>query len=129
MSISVGITEIRKSFGQTHALKGVSLTIAAGSIHGLLGPNGSGKSTLIRILTGIERADRGTVAIDGAVQRSLRPAKARALGIELVPQELALIPLVKVWENIVLGDEPGRFVLSRKQGRAMARQVLDQLGL
>lgn len=129
MSISVAIREIRKSFGQTHALKGVSMTIEAGSIHGLLGPNGSGKSTLIRVLTGIERADRGAIAIEGAVQRGLNPARARALGIELVPQELALVPLVKVWENIVLGDEPGRFVVSRQQGRRVARAVLDELGL
>lgn len=87
MSISVAIRDLSKSFGQTQALKSVSVDIAAGTIHGLLGPNGSGKSTLIRVLTGIERADGGAVEIDGVSQRGLRPAKSRALGIEFAPQE------------------------------------------
>jgi ABC-type sugar transport system ATPase subunit len=129
MSISVAIRDLSKSFGQTHALRGVSLDVAAGSIHGLLGPNGSGKSTLIRVLTGIERPGSGTVEIDGAAQRGLNTHKSRSLGIEFVPQELALIPLVKVWENIVLGDEPNRPFLFKQRGRQVARQVLDDLGL
>jgi ABC-type sugar transport system ATPase subunit len=129
MSIAIAVKAISKSFGQTHALKGVTLDVAAGAIHGLLGPNGSGKSTLIKILAGIERAGAGSVEIDGVAQRGMSPSRARALGIELVPQELALVPLVKVWENIILGDEPGRFVLSKREGRSMARRVLDELGL
>ena len=129
MSLSVGVRDLTKSFGQTHALRGVSLDIVAGSIHGLLGPNGSGKSTLIRVLTGIERASGGAVRFDGVEQRALNPAKSRAMGIEFVPQELALIPLVKVWENIVLGDEPDRPFLFKQRGREVTRRVLDELGL
>ena len=129
MSISIAVRELSKSFGQTHALKGVSLDVAPGTIHGLLGPNGSGKSTLIRVLTGIERPGAGAIEIDGLAQRGLRPARCRALGIEFVPQELALIPNVKVWENIVLGDEPNRPLLLKQPGRAVARRVLDELGL
>jgi len=129
VSISVAIHDLSKSFGQTHALRGVSLTVAPGSVHGLLGPNGSGKSTLIRVLTGIERAGGGSVEIDGAEQRGMRPARSRALGIEFVPQELALVPYVKVWENVVLGDEPSRPLMLKQTGRRVARQVLDELGL
>ena len=92
MSISVTIVDARKSFGQTHALRGVSLNIATGSVHALLGPNGSGKSTLIRILAGIEQPGGGEIAIGGAVQRGLTPMRAPALGIELAPQEPSLVP-------------------------------------
>lgn len=129
MSVSIGMRNITKTFGQTQALRDVSVEIAAGAIHGLIGPNGSGKSTLIRTLTGLECPDAGTITVDGAGQRSLRPAQARGLGIELVPQELALVPSFKVWENIILGDEPGGFRLSRAAGRGVARVVLDELGL
>jgi ABC-type sugar transport system ATPase subunit len=129
VSISVSTSQIQKSFGQTHALKGVSFDLESGSIHGLLGPNGSGKSTLIRILTGIEQPDAGAIVIDGEAQRGLNPARSRALGIEFVPQELALVPLVKVWENILLGDEPNRYVVRKQEGRRIARAVLDELGL
>jgi ABC-type sugar transport system ATPase subunit len=129
MSVSVEIRDLAKSFGQTHALKGVSLDIAAGSVQGLIGPNGSGKSTLIRSLTGLERPDGGTITLAGSRHREIHPAQARGAGIELVPQELALVPLVKVWENIILGNEPSRFGLSKTAGRKVARQVLDELGL
>jgi ribose transport system ATP-binding protein len=129
LSVSIAIRDLSKSFGQTQALSGVSMDIAPGTIHGLLGPNGSGKSTLIRVLTGIERPGGGEVEIAGVAQRGLRPGKSRALGVEFVPQELALIPFVKVWENIVLGDEPNRPFLLKQRARAVARRVLDELGL
>jgi ABC-type sugar transport system ATPase subunit len=129
MPVVVGMKDVAKSFGQTKALKGVSVEIAAGSVHGLIGPNGSGKSTLIRVMTGLQRPDDGTIAIDGVAHRNITPKQARGFGLELVPQELALVPLFKVWENIVLGDEPGGFRLSKSAGREVARQVLDELGL
>src|ERR1700678_727300 len=93
MSVSVEMREVAKSFGQTRALKGVSMDIAAGSVHGLIGPNGSGKSTLIRLLTGLERPDSGTITLAGSTHREIHPGQARRVGIELVPQELALVPL------------------------------------
>jgi ABC-type sugar transport system ATPase subunit len=129
MSVSIVMRNIAKSFGQTQALRGVSVDIAAGSLQGLIGPNGSGKSTLIRILTGLERPDGGTITLDDASHRQIQPAQARGFGIELVPQELALVPSFKVWENIILGDEPEGLRLSKSTGRSVARAVLDELGL
>jgi ABC-type sugar transport system ATPase subunit len=129
MSVSIGMRNIAKSYGQTQALRGVSVDIAAGSMHGLIGPNGSGKSTLIRVLTGLEWPDSGTITVEGVSHAQLQPAQARGLGIELVPQELALVPNFKVWENVILGDEPDGFRLSKPAGRKVARAVLDELGL
>src|ERR1700739_4678932 len=109
----VAAQDISKSFGLTRALDGVSLSVAPGFVHGLIGPNGSGKSTLVRILTGMETPDRGKIVVDGAPQPHLAAGRARALGVELVPQELALVPVFKVWENIVLGAETNGFRLSK----------------
>jgi ribose transport system ATP-binding protein len=125
----VAAQEISKSFGLTRALDGVSLSVAPGLVHGLVGPNGSGKSTLIRMLTGMETPDRGNIVVDGAMQPHWTAGQARALGVELVPQELALVPVFKVWENIVLGAETHGFRMSKSDDRAKARAVLDELGL
>jgi ABC-type sugar transport system ATPase subunit len=125
----VAVQDISKSFGLTRALDGVSLSVAPGSVHGLIGPNGSGKSTLVRMLTGMETPDRGNIVMDGAAQPHWTSGQARALGVELVPQELALVPVFKVWENIVLGAETNGFRLSKSDARAKARAVLDELGL
>src|SRR5580693_364849 len=125
----VAAQDISKSFGLTRALDGVSLSVAPGSVHGLIGPNGSGKSTLVRMLTGMETPDRGNIVMDGAAQPHWTSGQARALGVELVPQELALVPVFKVWENIVLGAETNGFQLSKSDARAKARAVLDELGL
>src|SRR6202045_2841293 len=121
--------DLSRSFGLTRALDGVSLSVAPGSVHGLIGPNGSGKSTLVRMLTGMEMPDRGNIVVDGAAQQHWTTGQARALGVELVPQELALVPVFKVWENIVLGADAHGFRLSKSDDRAKARAVLDELGL
>jgi ABC-type sugar transport system ATPase subunit len=129
MNQIVAVEGLSKSFGLTRALDDVSVAVARGTAHGFIGPNGSGKSTLIRILAGLERPDRGQVMIDGAPQATFNGAAARKAGIELSPQELALVPSFKVWENIVLGSEPNSIRVSRSESRATARKVLDELGL
>ena len=123
------VRNLSRSFGRTRALDQVSVAISPGAVHGFIGPNGSGKSTLIRMITGLERADVGEIFVGGEPQPRLTAAGARRLGIELVPQELALVPLFKVWENIVLGGEDNAIRLSKADARAKARAVLDELGL
>src|SRR5579863_3694241 len=129
MNQIVAVEGLSKSFGLTRALDDVSVAVGRGTAHGFIGPNGSGKSTLIRVLAGLERPDRGQVMVDGAPQAAFNSAAARKAGIELSPQELALIPSFKVWENIVLGSEPNSIRVSRSESRATARKVLDDLGL
>jgi polyether ionophore transport system ATP-binding protein len=67
MTAAIEVAGLRKSFGQTRALDGLDLTVAAGEVHGFLGPNGAGKTTTIRILLGLLRADGGTAALLGDV--------------------------------------------------------------
>jgi ribose transport system ATP-binding protein/rhamnose transport system ATP-binding protein len=94
---------IFKAYGGAQALKGVSLTIDAGEVHGLVGANGAGKSTLIRILAGLSHADAGEVLVDGNAVAVANPAQATDLGMNFIHQELAFVPGMTVIENIMLG--------------------------
>lgn len=95
--------DIRKAYGGAKALKGVSLTLRAGEVHGLVGANGAGKSTLIRILAGLAQADAGDVLVDGDSVAIATPAQATDLGMNFIHQELAFVPSMTVLENIMLG--------------------------
>jgi len=97
---AIGVT---KSYGGVQALKGVSLSLEAGRVHGLVGANGAGKSTLIRVLAGLTRPDAGEVRIDGAPVAIASPQDATALGLGFIHQELAFVPGMTVLENIMLG--------------------------
>ena len=76
-----------------------------------MGDNGAGKSTLVRIISGVEQPDRGTIWFDGEVVPRLTPRSARTLGIETVHQHLALCDNLSGIENVMLGREPVRFRL------------------
>lgn len=105
----VALRDLRKSFGPTVALGGVELEAGRGEIHAVLGENGAGKSTLMKVLAGVVAPDSGTVSIDGAPWHPRGPADARALGLAMVHQELALCPHLDVAANVALGIEPTRF--------------------
>lgn len=129
MSISLKIRQATKSYGLTRALRGVDVDIEPGKAHGLIGPNGSGKSTLVWAITGKIKLNKGEFEINGESISRMTPAICAKYGIELIPQELALVQSFDVWENIVLGAEPSRGRLPKQVGRRIAREVLDELGL
>ena len=91
---------ICKTFGAVRALDDVSLTVAAGEVHGLLGANGAGKSTLIGVLSGAVRPDSGRLTIAGRDVPVGSLAEARRAGLVVVHQELMLFPDRSVEENI-----------------------------
>ncbi len=95
-------------FGGVVALDEVSLGVAAGRVTCLLGENGAGKSTVIGILSGVLRPTAGEVLLDGRAVTLASPREAHALGIATVYQTLALVPLMAVWRNFFLGEEPTR---------------------
>jgi multiple sugar transport system ATP-binding protein len=95
----VVLADIKKSFGSTPVLKGVSLDIAAGEFLTLVGPSGCGKSTLLRILAGLELQDSGTVSIGGRVVDGLRP---KARDVAMVFQSYALYPHMTVERNMAV---------------------------
>ncbi len=117
---------IEKSFGPVSVLRGVTMSVAAGEVHALLGENGAGKSTLMRILLGVETADRGAMELGAETYRPRTPRDARARGVVMVPQERTLCLDLTVEENVVLGLEPtqGGF-LQRRAARAVAERAMQ----
>jgi ABC-type sugar transport system ATPase subunit len=97
---------IRKSFGAVDVLHGVDLSVEAGEVVGLVGDNGAGKSTLMKTITGIYRADAGSIELDGKDILPLDPGQRRELGIEMIYQDLSLAKQQDVAANIFLGREP-----------------------
>ena len=91
---AIAINNVRKSFGETEALKGVSFDIQRGEFFGLLGPNGAGKSTLIHIIAGLTRATDGQVSVLGNDVVSAYRLARKSLGV--VPQELVYDPFFPV---------------------------------
>ena len=126
---------ITKSFGAIQVLNGVDLEIAAGTVTGLVGDNGAGKSTLMKAITGIYTIDAGEVSFDGSPVTGLAPGARRALGIEMIYQDLALAKQQDVAENIFLGREPVKWLFGILPGYvdkakmdAEARRMIDRLG-
>ena len=117
---------IAKSFAGVRALAGVSFDLRPGEVHALVGENGAGKSTLIRILTGAEAADSGTLTVGGREISRLNPAIARALGIAAIYQQPTLFPDLTVAENIALSLETWR-VWRRVDWRLRTTRAADLL--
>ena len=120
------MTGVTKAFAGVPALRGASIDVRAGEVHGLVGENGAGKSTLIKILAGIYDRDGGEVVIDGVDAARLTPADAHRAGIRFVHQELQLVPDMTVAENVWLGNEQSAGGVLR--GRAMRARVDEVLG-
>lgn len=98
-----------KRYGHVTAVDDVSVAVRAGEVLGLLGDNGAGKSTLVSMLSGVQQPDSGHIAVHGEPVSIDSPAKAQALGIATVFQDLALVPQRSVAANLFLGREPRKF--------------------
>lgn len=122
---------VRKNFGTVEALRGVTFSIEAGSVVGLVGDNGAGKSTLMKCITGIYKADSGAIRfLDHAISRA-DPGETRERGIEMIYQDLALAPQQDVAANIFLGREPtkGPFgTIDKARIEREAEAMIQRLG-
>ncbi|MBV8363499.1 MAG: sugar ABC transporter ATP-binding protein, partial [Candidatus Eremiobacteraeota bacterium] len=121
---------IGKTFPGVHALDDVTLTLERGEVLALVGENGAGKSTLMKILSGAQPADSGSIAIDGREMQIGNPRDAERLGIGMIYQEFNLVPALDAIENITLGDEPRSGIfLDRKKALDETSAVLGELGI
>ena len=128
-TVLLSMAKIEKSFPGVHALKGVDLELRASEIHVLLGENGAGKSTLIKILSGAERMDDGSIYINGELTNIRSPLHAKELGICTVYQEFMLVPQLTVAENIHLGIKvTSNGIVDWKKINRNAQEVIDRLG-
>ncbi|WP_406690271.1 sugar ABC transporter ATP-binding protein [Saccharopolyspora sp. ID03-671] len=126
----VVVSGVTKHYQGVRALTDADLSIAPGEIRALLGRNGAGKSTLIRALSGVERADRGTIAVRGEELGDGGVRRATELGISTVHQELSLVSELSVAENLYLGRWPRRGgAVDFAAMRAGASEVFARLGL
>ena len=139
MAALVQIDNVRKSFGQFEALRGVSLEIAEGEVVCIIGPSGSGKSTLLRCINNLESIDGGLIRIGGDIvgyrlaNGRLHPLSDREVArqrarIGMVFQQFNLFPHKTVLENIIEGPLIVKG-LSRAQAEADARKLLERVGL
>jgi len=121
--VTMALQGIRKSYGETRALRGVTLEIRGGEILGIAGPNGAGKSTLMRVLAGEDERDEGEILVDGAAWRTGDPRDR----VAVVHQEPQLWPNLTVAQNMVVGREPGGWSFPGLPGDD--REVLSGLGI
>jgi monosaccharide-transporting ATPase len=121
---------IYKSFPGVQALEDVDFTLKRGEIHALVGENGAGKSTLIKILTGVEQPNTGTITVDQQIISIRSPQHAQGLGISTVYQEVNLCPNLTIAENIMIGREPMKWgSIDWKTMNIRARQILKGLDI
>jgi ribose transport system ATP-binding protein len=113
------VADVHKIYSSgTHALRGVSLAVRPGSVHGLIGANGAGKSTLIRIMSGVETATSGTVSWQGEPVSWTTPSQALAAGMAAVQQHTPLVSTLSVLDNIFLGRKDSiRWDAARREGQ------------
>ncbi|MEN8838599.1 MAG: ABC transporter ATP-binding protein [Celeribacter marinus] len=122
--LAIELRGISKAFGPVQANKDISISVAKGTIHGIIGENGAGKSTLMSILYGFYKADAGTVLIDGKEVMITDSQAAIAAGIGMVFQHFKLVENFTVLENVILGAEEGGLL---RPSLAKARNLLKQL--
>lgn len=121
---AIELIGIDKKFGAVHANKNINLTVAKGSIHGIIGENGAGKSTLMSILYGFYQADQGSIQISGKPITIKDSQAAIASGIGMVHQHFMLVENFTVLENMMLGAEGGALL---GKGTDAARAALKKL--
>lgn len=129
-NVIVRMKNINKTFGAVQALINAEFTLLKGEVHALLGENGAGKSTLIKVLTGVEHRDSGTVYLGDKETNPKHPFDAQNLGISTVYQEVNLSPNLSVAENIFIGRQPTkRKFISWKTLNQRAKEVLENFDL
>ncbi|EIG57287.1 multiple monosaccharide ABC transporter ATP-binding protein [Bradyrhizobium sp. WSM1253] len=132
MTAMLEMRNVSKSFSGVQALRDVNFLVEAGQIHALVGENGAGKSTLMKVLSGVYPAGsyEGTIIFDGEERRFRDINDSEALGIIIIHQELALIPLMSIAENIFLSHPPSKLgVIDRDEVYRRTRELLAQVGL
>lgn len=131
-SLLLKMKGISKGFPGVQALSNVSLDLHHGEVVALVGENGAGKSTLMKILTGIYQADKGEVYLEGKLINPTNTRDAQEMGINIIHQELNLMPDLTVAQNIFIGREPkglGKLFLNENKLNDAASELFKKLNI
>ncbi|SJN11811.1 Putative ribose/galactose/methyl galactoside import ATP-binding protein 1 [Leucobacter sp. 7(1)] len=124
------VSGLSKSFGRQQILRKIDFAVAPGTCVSFIGENGAGKSTLGKCLVGVHQPEAGEMRFKGHAVQPGSPRAAMQLGIGLLPQELAYVPAMTAYENIVLGAWPARAgFTSPARMKRWVNAELDRLGL
>jgi len=129
MSALLEVRAVTKRFGGLLAVADVSFSLAEGEILGLIGPNGAGKTTLFNIVNGVYKADQGTIAFAGKDITRISPDKVVHRGLARTHQIVKPLNDLTLLDNVTVGACFGREYLDLKAARAVALEVLQQVGL
>ena len=120
---------VEKAFGGLHVLEGVDLTVEDGTIQGLIGPNGAGKTTFFNIVSGLLRADAGTITLDGRDVTGMAPKDVARLGVGRTFQITRPFPGMTVRDNLLPGLLYAGGYRDVRAARERAGELLDLVGL
>ncbi len=129
--VVLSVSNITKTFGIVKALNQVSIDFRSGEIHGLIGENGSGKSTMASVITGVYRAEDGTMALDGQPYQPESVLDAAGQGICMIVQEMGTIDGISVAANVFAGKEnlfAHLGIVRKKEMIRAAQNILDEIG-
>lgn len=130
MTTILELKGITKKFGSLVANDDIHLSVKQGTVHAIIGENGAGKSTLMNVISGLYRADQGTLSVRGKVRHFKNPTEASMAGIGMVHQEFMLFPDLSVLENIMIGYEKkaGGIFIDKKATRIQVEQICGEYG-
>ena len=123
--MSLELRDIHKHFGPVRANDGVTLTVEAGTMHGLLGENGAGKSTLMKVLSGFHAPDSGEIILDGKPIQASSPQDAIGHGIGMLHQDPLVFLPMSVIDNFLM-KSPGGLRLDRRAARREFKEVCER---
>jgi len=137
MAPALQLIDVRKRFGRTEIIRGVSLSVATGERHAIIGPNGAGKSTLFNLASGRFHADSGSILLNGREITRRRPHEINRMGLARSFQITNIFHRLSVFENLrcaVLWSLGYRYSFWRNLNKladaeARAEEVLDRIGL
>jgi ribose transport system ATP-binding protein len=125
------LKSITKYFPGVIALSDMNFQVRAGEVHGLIGENGAGKSTLIKVLTGVNKPDKGQIIMNGAEVTFSGPYNAMKAGVGCVYQELNIVPQLNIIDNLFIGHHVKKAntpLLDYKQMKAKTSEIMSGLG-
>jgi ABC-type sugar transport system ATPase subunit len=120
----LAVEDLSRTYGETVALDGATVSFVPGTVHAILGENGSGKSTLVKLLSGVVSPTRGAIRVDGSKVDNFSPAVFQSLGLATVFQEVLVAPDRTALDNIFLG---GDGLLQRAVPRAERPRIAAEM--